>query len=110
LRRNVDHSGRYLPHTADRLATERVPRSRKRRLLADVELRAVVMELLAKRWSPEQIAHELRERCPARPDRQLSAEQIYQAAYDPDIPVTARPSAVVAVGIVGCKEWSGVRG
>lgn len=91
LRRNADHRGRYLPHTADRLATERVPRPRKRRLLVDVELRAAVSELLAKRWSPEQVAHELRTRFLDRPDRQLSTESIYQAIYDPTVPLS-RPA------------------
>ena len=30
LRRNVDQSGRYLPHTAERIAAERLPRPRAR--------------------------------------------------------------------------------
>jgi IS30 family transposase len=50
LRRNADQHGRYLPHTADRLAADR---KRQRRLLVDEDLRAVVSELLDKRWSPE---------------------------------------------------------
>jgi IS30 family transposase len=91
LRRNTDLTGRYLPRSADRLAVERVPRPRTRRLLTDVELRDVVMELLAQRWSPEQVAHELRERFPDRPDRWLCTESIYQGIYDPDVPVT-RPA------------------
>jgi IS30 family transposase len=91
LRRNLDHGGRYLPRTADLLADERVPRPRRRRLLVDAVLRAVVTEMLDKRWSPEQIAHELRERFPDRSDRQLSTEAIYQAIYDPDVPLT-RPA------------------
>jgi transposase, IS30 family len=91
VRRNADQSGGYLPGTAERLATERVLRPRPRRLLADVELRAVVTELLGKRWSPEQVAHELHERFPDRPDRHLCAESIYQAIYDCDVPVT-RPT------------------
>jgi IS30 family transposase len=91
LRRNLDYCGRYLPRTADRLATDRVLRPRRRRLLVDVELRAVVTESLDKRWSPEQIAHELRERFPDLPDRQVSTETIYQAIYDPDVPLT-RPA------------------
>ena len=62
VRRNADRSGGYLPGTAERLATERALRPRPRRLLADVELRAVVTELLGKRWSPEQVAHELARR------------------------------------------------
>lgn len=91
FRRNVDGGGRYRPGVADRLAADRMPRPRRRRLLVDVELQAVVVALLGKRWSPEQVAHELRERFAERPDWQLSTETIYQAIYDPDVPVT-RPA------------------
>ena len=91
LRRNAGHDGRYLPRTADRLALERVRRPRLRRLLVDVELRGVVTALLDKRWSPEQVAYELRERFLDQPHRQLSTETIYQTIYDPDVPLT-RPA------------------
>jgi IS30 family transposase len=87
LRRNTDDRGRYLPATADRTAVDRIARPRVRRVLTDTELQAVVVELLDKRWSPEQVAHEL----PERADRQLCTESIYQAIYDPDVPVT-RPA------------------
>ena len=79
------------PHAADRLARERVPRRRDRRIVLDDELRIAVKELLDKRWSPEQVAHELRVRFPDQLDRQLCTESIYQAIYDPDIPVS-RPA------------------
>lgn len=91
LRRNADDSGRYLPASADRQAVERVARPRERRLLVDDEFRAVVNDLLGKRWSPEQVAHELRERFPGEADRHLCTESIYQAIYDPAIEVS-RPS------------------
>lgn len=91
LRRNADDAGCYLPTSADRRAEERVARPRERRLLVDDELRTVVNELLGKRWSPEQVAHELRERFPGQPERQLCTESIYQAIYDPVIEVS-RPS------------------
>jgi IS30 family transposase len=68
LRRNIDHNGRYLPMTADRLAARRVPRPRPRRLQTDGELRAVLVELLGQRWSPEQVVQELRSRFPTSPD------------------------------------------
>ena len=51
----------------------------------------MVTELLGKRWSPEQVAHELGERFGDRPDRRLCTESVYQAIYDPDVPVT-RPA------------------
>jgi IS30 family transposase len=91
LRRNVDPSGRYLPRGADRLAVERLPRPRERRLLTDVVLRTAVAELLQKRWSPEQVAHALLGRFPDELDRPLSTKSIYQGIYDPDVPV-ARPA------------------
>jgi IS30 family transposase len=91
LRRNVDHKGRYLPLTAHRIAAERLPRPRARRLLVDAELRAAVMELLEQRWSPEQIARELRLRFHDQREARLSVETLYQAIYDPDVPVT-RPA------------------
>jgi hypothetical protein len=61
LRRNTDGRGRYLPATAQRLSSERRSRAlRTRRLVRDEQLHGVVAELLGKRWSPEQVAHELR--------------------------------------------------
>jgi IS30 family transposase len=91
LRRNVDLKGRYLPLTAERLAAGRVARPRARRLFVDVELRAVVMGLLKQRWSPEQVAQELRRRFPGQRQRRLCVETLYQAIYDPDVPLT-RPA------------------
>lgn len=91
LRRNADVHGRYLPRSADRAATERIARPRARRVMVDAELRAVVVDLLGKRWSPEQVAHELQGRSIDQPARRLCVESIYQAIYDPDAPVT-RPA------------------
>ena len=93
LRRNVDDRGRYLPATAQRLTTERQSRasSRTRRLTRDEQLYAVVAELLGKRWSPEQVAYELRVRFPDQLERHLCTESIYQAIYDPRIVLT-RPA------------------
>jgi len=92
LRRNADPTtGRYLPATADRLAAARVAQPCPRRVTRDEELRAVVGELLAKRWSPEQVAHELRQRFPDHRERQLCTESLYQALYDVTVEVT-RPT------------------
>ena len=72
LRRNGDDRGRYLPATAERLSAERQRRSsRTRRVTRDVQLHAVVAELLDKRWRPEQVAYELRIRFPDQPERHL---------------------------------------
>jgi transposase, IS30 family len=92
LCRNADDQRRYLPATAQRLTVERQSRpSRTRRLARDEQLYGVVAELLGKRWSPEQIAHELRIRFPDQPERHLCTESIYQAIYDPRIALT-RPA------------------
>ena len=92
LRRNADDQGRYLPTTAQRLCVERQSRSsRTRRLARDEQLCGVVAELLGKRWSPEQIAHELPMRFPDQTERHLCTETIYQAIYDPRIALT-RPA------------------
>jgi IS30 family transposase len=91
LRRNTGISGRYRPGTAEQLAAGRLPRPRPRRLLSDPQLRAVVVELLGKRWSPEQVAHELPVRFSGQSARWLCTESVYQAIYDPDVPVT-RPA------------------
>ena len=92
LRRNADGRGRYLPATAQRLSTERRSRAlRTRRLVRDEALHGVVAELLGKRWSPEQVAHELRLRFSDQPERHLCTESIYQAIYDPRTDLT-RPA------------------
>ncbi len=88
LRRNVDDRGRYLPATAQRLSIQRRARSRTRRVTRDEQLRGVVCELLGKRWSPEQVAHQLRSQFPDQPERHPCTESIYQAIYDPRIDLT----------------------
>jgi IS30 family transposase len=50
-----------------------------------------VRGLLAKRWSPEQVAHELRVLFAGQPLRWLCKESIYQAIYDPAVELT-RPA------------------
>ncbi len=91
LQRNCDPQQRYLPNAAQRTATSRQARPRERRVVSASKLAAVVSELLTKKWSPEQIAHELRLRFPDEAERQLCTESIYQAVYDPQTPLT-RPA------------------
>lgn len=88
LRRNVNAHGRYSPATADRYAVARQARVRDRRVSRDVVLHAAVVELLAKRWSPEQVAHELLSRFPGQARRHMCTESIYQAIYDPQVSIT----------------------
>jgi len=76
---------------ADQAATEQIARPRARRVMVDAQLRAAVVGLPGKRWSPEQVAHELLERFANQPDGKLCTEPIYQAIYDSEAPVT-RPA------------------
>ena len=91
LGRNGDQQRGYRPHAAESAAVARMRRPRERRLATDSALRDTVSGLLAKRWSPEQVSHELRARFAGEPSRQLCTESIYQAIYDPAVEVS-RPS------------------
>ena len=91
IRRNSDPDGRYRPHHAEHAARVRAGKPRKRRIAVDVVLAEVVAGLLAKRWSPEQVAHELRELFVGQRERWLCVESIYQAIYDSAVALT-RPA------------------
>jgi transposase, IS30 family len=91
IRRNSDPDGRYRPHHADHAARRRACKPRTRRLAVDAVLAEVVQRLLAKRWSPEQVAHELRVLFAGQPSRWLCKETIYQAIYDTAVSLT-RPA------------------
>lgn len=89
--RNRDAHGRYRPHQAEHAARLRAQKPRRRRIAGDGVLCDFVARLLAKRWSPEQVAHELRIFFAAQPSRRLCTESIYQAIYDPAVRLT-RPA------------------
>jgi len=91
IRRNGGPDGRYRPHQAEQAARRRACKPRKRRIAVDGVLAEVVQRLLAKRWSPEQVAHELRALFPLEPLRWLCKETIYQAIYDTAVSLT-RPA------------------
>jgi transposase, IS30 family len=82
LRRNVSRGG-YRPFEAHRQATVRRARDHRRRLDTNHALRTLVIELLAQRWSPQQISRHLRSRFPDDPEMWLCHESIYQAVYQP---------------------------
>ena len=89
--RNSSPDGRYRPHHAERAARLRAARPRTRRIAVDMVLAEAVQRLLAKRWSPEQVAHELRVLFAGQPSRWLCKETIYQAIYDTAVTLT-RPA------------------
>jgi transposase, IS30 family len=91
IRRNRDPDGRYRPHPAEHAACLRACKPRQRRVVIDQLLAEVIQKLLSKRWSPEQVAHELRRLFAGQCDRWLSVESIYQAIYDPAVALT-RPA------------------
>ena len=90
LRRNATTGG-YRPFEAHRRATARRARHHRRRVETSEELRRLVAELLAQRWSPEQVSRQLRLRFPDEPTMRLCHESIYQAIYQPGSPLM-RPS------------------
>ncbi len=90
LRRNATAGG-YGPFEAHRRATTRRARHHRRRVETNEQLRQLVAELLAQRWSPEQISRQLRLRFPGQPAMWLCHESIYQAIYQTGSPLM-RPS------------------
>jgi transposase, IS30 family len=91
IARNSDPDGRYRPHHAEHAARARTRRPRPRRVATDGVLAGVIARLLGQRWSPEQVAHELRILFAGQRQRWLCVESIYQAIYDPAVELS-RPA------------------
>ena len=85
----------YRPFEAHRRATARRARHHPRRIETNGELRQLVAELLAQRWSPQQVSRHLKLRFPAAPGMRLGHESIYQAVYQPGSPLL-RPSPLAS--------------
>jgi len=77
ISRNSSPDGRYLPHHAEHAARARACKPRQRRIALDCVLAQAVAGLLAKRWSPEQVGHELRRLFAGDRRRWLCPETIY---------------------------------
>jgi IS30 family transposase len=95
LRRNAAAGRGYRPFEAHRRATTRRARSHRRRIETNGELGQLVGELLAQRWSPQQISRQLRLKFPHEPGMWLCHESIYQAVYQPGSALL-RPSPLAA--------------
>jgi transposase, IS30 family len=93
LRRNSCTGGGYRPFDAHRQATARRARRHRRRVDTNPELGDLVGELLAQRWSPQQVSRHLRLCHPEQPWMWLCHESIYQAVYQPGSTLL-RPSRV----------------
>jgi len=84
LSREVARNGgrhQYRAHRADRAAWQRARRSKACKLASNQALRAVVEELLADRWSPQQIAGRLRRTYPDDEEMHVSHETIYLSLF-----------------------------
>jgi IS30 family transposase len=90
-----DYRGDYRPFEAHRRATARRARRHRRRVERNERLRQLLEELLAQRWSPQQISRHLRRQFPHEPGMWLSHESVYQAVYQPGSPFL-RPSKLAA--------------
>ncbi len=64
LRRNSRRDGQYRPFEAHRWAVQRRVRRHRRRIDKNPDLCELIAELLAQRWSPQQIARHLRRKYP----------------------------------------------
>lgn len=64
LRRNSRRDGPYRPFDAHRWAVQRRARRHRRRVDKNPALCELIAELLAQRWSPQQIARHLRREYP----------------------------------------------
>ncbi|WP_301182501.1 IS30 family transposase [Subtercola boreus] len=94
LKRNRAADGSYRPLVAQALTRSRRARPRPRILERDDELRGLVQAWLDKRWSPEQIAHELL----AVHGRKIAVETIYQTLYSPHQVIGRQPRMVLRTG------------
>jgi IS30 family transposase len=77
---NGGRSG-YRAWHAERMAAQRARRPKRPKLTTHGRLRLIVETLLARRWSPEQIAARLRHDHPDEPDMRVSHETIYQSLF-----------------------------
>jgi IS30 family transposase len=72
---------RYRAHLAEARATHRARRPRSAKLARNRPLRQIVERLLEARWSPQQIAWQLRQDHPHEPEMWVSHETIYQSLF-----------------------------
>src|SRR5439155_2447258 len=83
VREVADSGGRsgYRAWHAERMAGYRARRPKQAKLATNPWLRLTVEALLARRWSPEQIAARLRHDHPGQPEMWVSHETIYQSLF-----------------------------
>lgn len=115
---------RYKASSAHQSAATKRARPRRAKLVTRVGLRRVVLRLLRRRWSPQQIAGWLRAEYHDRPEMWVSHETIYQALYlqargnlraelTHQVALrsgraTRRPRAAAAAAIRSRRDWVGL--
>lgn len=72
---------RYGPHVAQSRTDARRPRPKPGKMSLNPLLRDYVQHGLDRRWSPEQISHQLRRDFPDDPEMRVTHETVYQALY-----------------------------
>jgi len=72
---------RYRAHLAEGRAAARARRPRRAKLARNGSLRGIVEHLLELRWSPQQVAWQLRQDHPHEPEMWVSHETIYQSLF-----------------------------
>ena len=72
---------RYRAHRADQAAWQRARRPQRCKLAANPQLRQLVEDKLAVRWSPQQISGWLATTYPDQPEMQVSHETIYRSLF-----------------------------
>jgi IS30 family transposase len=72
---------RYRAWRAELARDRRARRPRRAKLARDPRLRRLIEQLLAERWSPQQIAQRLRHDHPDEPEMWVSHETIYQSLF-----------------------------
>jgi hypothetical protein len=81
LRRKVFDGNGYAPFDAHQHVVLKRARHHRRRVETNSDLRQVVVDLLAQRWSPQQISRHLHALFPDEPPMRLCHESIYQLLY-----------------------------
>jgi IS30 family transposase len=80
LRRKVFDSDGYAPFDAHQHAVLKRARHHRRRVETNSDLRQVVVDLLAQRWSPQQISRHLYAQFPDQPPMRLCHESIISSS------------------------------
>ena len=112
--REVNANGgrrRYRAYLAEERAIHRARRPRPAKLARNRQLRQIVERLLEARWSPQQIAWQLRQDHPDEPEMWVSHETIYQSLFVQGRgALRAELTRCLRTGRARRRPWNRVRG